>query len=354
MMKKLLSLVLTLGLAAGLAACGSTEKPAEANGDTGTGTETEAEAPAGTPAQEDAASQTEEAEAWTGGYACHSANDFFDAIEYGLNEAAASSNGSIIRADSELATSSEIAIIENFISQKVDVIFLTPDDPSGSIEGVRLANEAGIPVVVISSELAEDDYEILCTIKSDDYTAASGAAEYAMEAIGKEGDVLILNGMQTSDVIDRINGYKDTIAKYENVNIANEVMVSENSVAACTTAIENMLQACPGAKAILCFNGFGIPAGYAAMQNLSIDTNSISVVDVDGLQAEADLLASGEMKLSCAYGQNTPEFGRRAVEEYLAYAKAPESYQMGELLELETIMITTENAAEYDIYSQMK
>lgn len=358
MMKKLLSLVLTLGLTAGLAACGSTETPAAADSNTSTETEaeTETETPeaAETEPQEEAASQTEAGEAWTGGYACHSANDFFDAIEYGLNEAAASSNGSIIRADSELATSSEIAIIENFISQKVDVIFLTPDDPSGSIEGVRLANEAGIPVVVISSELAEDDYEILCTIKSDDYTAASGAAEYAMEAIGKEGDVLILNGMQTSDVIDRINGYKDTIEKYENVSIANEVMVSENSVAACTTAIENMLQACPGAKAILCFNGFGIPAGYAAMQNLGIDTNSISVVDVDGLQAEADLLASGEMKLSCAYGQNTPEFGRRAVEEYLAYSKAPESYQMGELLELETIKITTENAADYDIYSQMK
>ena len=264
------------------------------------------------------------------------------------------SNGSIIRADSELATSSEIAIIENFISQKVDVIFLTPDDPSGSIEGVKLANDAGIPVVVISSELAEDEYEILCTIKSDDYTAASGAAEYAMEMIGQEGNVLILNGMQTSDVIDRINGYKDTIAKYDGVTIANEVMVTENSVAACTTAIENMLQACPDAKAILCFNGFGIPAGYAAMQNLEMDTNRISVVDVDGLQAEADLLASGEMALSCAYGQNTPEFGRRAVTEYLAYTEAPNSYQKGQLLELETIKITTENAADYDIYSQMK
>lgn len=352
MKRKLLSFVLAAGLAAGLAACGSAEKPVNDGVGSGTGAETAPEAEA--ESDNETETKEEDAESWVGGYACHSANDFFDAIEYGLNEAAAASNGSIIRADSELATSSEIAIIENFISQKVDVIFLTPDDPSGSIEGVKLANDAGIPVVVISSELAEDDYEILCTIKSDDYTAASGAAEYAMEAIGQEGNVLILNGMQTSDVIDRINGYKDTIEKYDGVTIANEVMVTENSVAACTTAIENMLQACPDAKAILCFNGFGIPAGYAAMQNLEIDTNSISVVDVDGLQAEADLLASGEMSLSCAYGQNTPEFGRRAVAEYLAYSEAPDSYQMGQLLELETIQITTENAAGYDIYSQMK
>lgn len=352
MKRKLLSLVLAAGLVAGLAACGSAEKPVNDGTGSGTGAETAPEAEAESDNETEA--KEESAKSWVGGYACHSANDFFDAIEYGLNEAAAASNGSIIRADSELATSSEIAIIENFISQKVDVIFLTPDDPSGSIEGVKLANDAGIPVVVISSELAEDDYEILCTIKSDDYTAASGAAEYAMEAIGQEGNVLILNGMQTSDVIDRINGYKDTIEKYDGVTIANEVMVTENSVAACTTAIENMLQACPDAKAILCFNGFGIPAGYAAMQNLEIDTNSISVVDVDGLQAEADLLASGEMSLSCAYGQNTPEFGRRAVAEYLAYSEAPDSYQMGQLLELETIQITTENAAGYDIYSQMK
>lgn len=333
-MKKLLALVLALVMALALAACGSGD--ASTSETSTSGSETEGEG-----------------EAWVGGYACHSANDFFDAIESGLQQAAAETNGTIIRADSELAMSSEIAIIENFITQGVDVIFLTPNDPAGSIEGVTLANEAGIPVVVISSELDEGDYEIVCTIKSDDYTAASQAAEFAMEQIGGEGNVLILNGMQTSDVVDRINGYKDVIAQYPDVTIANEVMVTENSVAACTTAIENMLQACPDAKAILCFNGFGIPAAYAAMENLGIDTNSICVVDVDGLQAEADLLAEGHMSLSCAYGQNTPEFGRRAVQEYLAYDADTANYDMGQLIELETIQITTENAAEYDIYKNL-
>ena len=333
-MKKLLALVLALVMALALAACGSGD--ASTSETSTSGSETGGEG-----------------EAWVGGYACHSANDFFDAIESGLQQAAAETNGTIIRADSELAMSSEIAIIENFITQGVDVIFLTPNDPAGSIEGVTLANEAGIPVVVISSELDEGDYEIVCTIKSDDYTAASQAAEFAMEQIGGEGNVLILNGMQTSDVVDRINGYKDVIAQYPDVTIANEVMVTENSVAACTTAIENMLQACPDAKAILCFNGFGIPAAYAAMENLGIDTNSICVVDVDGLQAEADLLAEGHMSLSCAYGQNTPEFGRRAVQEYLAYDADTASYDMGQLIELETIQITTENAAEYDIYKNL-
>lgn len=333
-MKKLLALVLALVMALALAACGSGDASTSGTSTSGSGS-------------------GDESEAWVGGYACHSANDFFDAIESGLQQAAAETNGTIVRADSELAMSSEIAIIENFITQGVDVIFLTPNDPAGSIEGVTLANEAGIPVVVISSELDEGDYEIVCTIKSDDYTAASQAAEFAMEQIGGEGNVLILNGMQTSDVVDRINGYKDVIAQYPDVTIANEVMVTENSVAACTTAVENMLQACPDAKAILCFNGFGIPAAYAAMENLGIDTNSICVVDVDGLQAEADLLAEGHMSLSCAYGQNTPEFGRRAVQEYLAYAADTASYDMGQLIELETIQITTENAAEYDIYKNL-
>lgn len=350
-MKKILALVLVALMILSMAACSS---KAPANDTAKTDTSATDNTPAETPSTNDTAAEpAEEAKAWVGGYACHSANDFFDAIEMGLEEGAASSNGTILRADSELSTAGELAIIENFIAQSVDVIFLTPDDPSGSIEGVKLANEAGIPVVVISSELAEGDYEVLCTIKSDDYTAASGAAEYAMQQIGGAGNVLILNGMQTSDVIDRINGYKDTIAKYPDVTIANEVMVTENSVAACTTAIENMLQACPDAKAVLCFNGFGIPAGYAAMENLGIDTNSVSVVDVDGLQAEADLLAGGNMALSCAYGQNTPEFGRRAVAEFLKSLEEGDSYQKGELFELETIVVTPDNAASYDIYKNL-
>lgn len=342
-MKKLLLLIFALAMTVSMAACngGSTPVPTPAPSP-------DAQTPQNSP------DRPAEQREWVGGYACHSANDFFDAIEVGLVEAATKNNGKIVRADSELAMSGEMAIIENFIAQKVDVIFLTPNDPSGSVEGVKLANEAGIPVVVISSELADGDYEVLATIKSDDYLAATGAAEFAMEQISGEGNVLILNGMQTSDVVDRINGYKDTIAKYESVTVANEVMVTENSVAACTTAIENMLQAAPDAKAILCFNGFGIPAGYAAMENLSIDTNSISIVDVDGLQAEADLLASGNMSKSCAFGQNTPEFGRRAVTEYLSYSSDPGAYPKGHLIELETIKITSENAASYDIYKNLQ
>ena len=323
-------------------------------GNSGTGTDTSSGSGTGSPAADTGENSPQDEGGWVGGYACHSANDFFDAIGSGLNQAAEENNGKIIRSDSELQTSDELAIIENFITQKVDVIFLTPNDPAGSVEGVKRANEAGIPVVVISSELNAGDYDVLCTIKSDDYTAASEAAEYAMEQIGYAGDVLILNGMQTSDVVDRISGYKDTISKYKDVEIANEVMVDENSVAACTTAVENMLQACPDAKAILGFNGFGIPAAYAAMKNLGMDTNSISVVDVDGLQAEADLLAGGEMGKSCAYGQNTPEFGRKAVEEFLSYREDPETYSKNQLFELETIEITPENAAEYDIYKNLQ
>ena len=89
------------------------------------------------------------------------------------------------------------------------------------------------------------------------------------------------------------------------------------------------------------------------MENLGIDTNSVSVVDVDGLQAEADLLAGGNMALSCAYGQNTPEFGRRAVAEFLKSLEEGDSYQKGELFELETIVVTPDNAASYDIYKNL-
>ena len=340
-----------------LSACGSGETAQEsepgASSESSVSSVSTSESAQSSTSESSAEETSSTQENWVGGYSCHSTNDFFDAIGVGLNEAAAENNGEIIRADSELQTADELSIIENFITQGVDVIFLTPNDPAGSIEGVKRANEAGIPVVVISSELNEGDYEVICTIKSDDYTAAADAAEYAMEQIDYSGDVLILNGMQTSDVVDRINGYKDTIAKYEDVTIANEVMVEENSVAACTTAVENMLQACPDAKAILCFNGFGIPASYAAMKNLGIDTNSVSVVDVDGLQSEADLLADGEMEKSCAYGQNTPGFGRKAVEEYISYIQDPDNYDMGQLFELETIEITPENAAEYDIYKNL-
>ena len=95
-MKKILALVLVALMILSMAACSS---KAPANDTAKTDTPATDNTPAETPSTNDTAAEpAEEAKAWVGGYACHSANDFFDAIEMGLEEGAASSNGTILRA----------------------------------------------------------------------------------------------------------------------------------------------------------------------------------------------------------------------------------------------------------------
>lgn len=339
MKKRVLAILMAISLIMTLAACGGAA-PAE-------------EKPANEPVK--AGEETPADTGWVGGYSCHSANIFFDAIGEGLKDGAEANGGTIIRQDSELELQRERAIIESFIEQKVDVIFLTPNDVQGSIESIRVANDANIPVIIISSEPTGGEYESLASIKSDDYSAARAVAEHAIETIGGEGDVLIVTGMETSDVLDRIRGYKDVIAEHEGkINLVNEAKITENSVAATTKAVEDMLLADPDTKAIFGFNGFVIPGAYAAMQNLGIDTNSICVVDVDGLPEEAELLASGEMELSAAMGQNSYGFGLQAVDVFLKWRESPDTWDYNQLIEVDTILLTPENADSYEVYAWAK
>jgi ribose transport system substrate-binding protein len=272
-------------------------------------------------------------------------NPFYDSLYKGLKESTDASGGTLLRSVSGGDLKKELASVEDFLAQNIDVLFISATDPVGSMEAVRKANEAGVPVFFVALGPADgQDVKYVTFIRSNDYNAASEVAEYILKQIDYKGDVVLADGPQVSVVLERMKAYKDVIAKYPDVKIAGTAMKEEVTIPANATMIENLLTAAPNAKAVFDYAGYGIPAAATVLPNLG--KQDVYVGEIDGLPEEIALLASGDVKGATA--QQQPElFGKMAVEAWLKYCVDPNRTDILPLTEVPTLLITSENAKDY-------
>ncbi len=253
--------------------------------------------------------------------------------------------GELLRAVSGGDLKKEMAAVEDFLAQDIDVLFISVTDPVGSMEAIRKANEAGVPVIFVALGPDPDqDVEYVTFIASNDYNASTEVAEYIMEMINYEGDVVLVDGPQVSVVLERMRAYKDVIDKYPNVNLAGQAMKEEVTIPANATMIENLLTAAPDTKAILVYAGYGIPAAATVLPNLG--KTDVYVGEIDGIPEEIELLASGAV-LGATAQQQPYLFGQMAVEIWLKYCENPERTDISLFTEVPTLLITNDNASEF-------
>ena len=85
------------------------------------------------------------------------------------------------------AFADQLAIIENFISQQVDVIAVSPADTEAVKPAIKRANEAGIPVIMVNLLEPQDDIDVASYIGFDNSDAASVSAYAVLDYFGGPG-----------------------------------------------------------------------------------------------------------------------------------------------------------------------
>jgi ribose transport system substrate-binding protein len=85
------------------------------------------------------------------------------------------------------AFADQLAIIENFISQGVDVIAVSPADTEAVKPAIRQANEADIPVIMVNLLEPQEDIEVASYIGFDNSEAASVSAYSVLDYFGGPG-----------------------------------------------------------------------------------------------------------------------------------------------------------------------
>jgi ribose transport system substrate-binding protein len=115
------------------------------------------------------------------------ATDFFeraadDANKHGFNVKVISRSPA-----THTAFADQLAIIENYISQDVDVIAVSPADTEAVKPAIKQANDAGIPVIMVNLLEPQKDIDVASYIGFDNSDAASVSAYAVLDYYGGPG-----------------------------------------------------------------------------------------------------------------------------------------------------------------------
>ena len=113
----------------------------------------------------------------------------------------------------------QIELVENFIQKHVDGIVLAPLDDKALIAPVRAAGQAGIPVVIFDSDLADADAYI-SFVATDNYQGGVMAAQRLAAILGERGRVILVRyqvGSASNE--NREKGFLDEIARHAGLQV---------------------------------------------------------------------------------------------------------------------------------------
>jgi ribose transport system substrate-binding protein len=217
---------------------------------------------------------------------------FFQTIKAGAEKAAKELGVQVLwrGPESETDVAGQIAIMENFIAQKVDAIVLAPCERKALVPVVQKAQKQGIVVVVVDSALELNIAD--CFIATDNFKGGYIAGETLAKLIGYSGKVGVVQAIPgAASVQEREQGFREALKKFPKVKIAS-VLYGQSSVATTMQAAENMLTAHPDLKGIFAVNEIS-GVGTAQVLRARKLAGKVKLVAFDASETEIQALRDG-------------------------------------------------------------
>lgn len=190
--------ILLSSLALIVAACGGDTTETTEAGDDGAAETTEAPEETTTTAAPDDDGDGEEDARWqepitvgwtppdiTGVF--QTATDFFEASAEEANAAGFQVEILARSPATHTGFADQLAIVEDYISQGVDVIAISPAEVEALKPGIQQANEAGIPVIMVNLLEIQEDIDVASYIGFDNFDAAAVSAYSVLDYFGGPG-----------------------------------------------------------------------------------------------------------------------------------------------------------------------
>lgn len=245
--------------------------------------------------------------------------------------------------DAQQDNARQIAQIENFITQKVDVLIVAPNEAAPITAPVKRAKEAGISVVCLERNLVEPVYDVF--VGADNVKIGEMAGEFVADYVKEKGIekpvIVEMKGLLgTKPQEERHNGARKFIDQIPNVVVIEEVANWIQNEA--LKRMETVLQANPKIDVIYAHNDPMALGCYWAAKNANRDKDMI-FVGVDGLGGpDGGVKHVMDGRLACTFYYPT------CAAQGLEYAvKLAHGENVPKEKILDPALITPENAAEW-------
>jgi rhamnose transport system substrate-binding protein len=261
-------------------------------------------------------------------------NGFFDAAHEGAKEAAAQLGNVEVIYTGPTTPSAEgqIEIINSLISQKVDAIVISANDPNAIVPIAKKAMARGIKVLSFDSGLAQEG-RLMQLNPSNANLIGAKQIQMASDAIGGAGDIAILSASaQATNQNIWIGVMKEVLAKPEfaKLKLVSTVYGDDQSDKSYREAV-GLLRSNPNLKAIISPSTVGINAAAKAV----VDEKMVGKVYVTGLGLPSEMaghVKSGAVKEFAIW--NPIDLGYAATYAAYEFVKADPNAKAGGTLSL--------------------
>jgi ribose transport system substrate-binding protein len=202
--------------------------------------------------------------------------------------------------------------MDNFITQKVDLILISPFEASPLTPVVARAMKAGIPVIELDRKtVGEPGKDYTAFIGGDNFKIAEAAGKYvADKLLPGGGEVAVLEGLPSSTpAVERLNGFKDGVKANPKIQVVAE-QAADWLPDKAQTAFAAMLQAHPNIKALYASNDMMAAGARLAAKGEGKKDGDIAIIGTDGLPGPAGgirAVAQGEWAATFVYPTGGPE-----------------------------------------------
>ncbi|MDR1581066.1 MAG: substrate-binding domain-containing protein [Synergistaceae bacterium] len=242
--------------------------------------------------------------------------------------------------DAAQDNSKQIADVENFITQQVDLLIISPNEATPLTDVVKRAYDAGIPVIVLDRRVDGDAYTSF--IGGDNVLIGKKAGEYVAKNYPNGCNIVEIKGLEgATPQKERHDGFMAGVGsdpKYKFVYSQSCDWLRDKAI----TVMESALQANDKIDVVYGHNDPAAVGAYVAAENAGRQKEMI-FIGIDGLPTPdggiREVMA-GRMAVTYVY----PTGGAEAIDA--AYRLLVKGEKLDREVVLDTIEITKDNAEE--------
>jgi ribose transport system substrate-binding protein len=250
-------------------------------------------------------------------------------------------------ADAAQDNAKQVSDVENFLTQQIDLLIISPNEAAPLTAVVQRVYEQGIPVIVLDRKVNGDAYTQF--IGADNFEIGKQAGEYVAEELLPDGGrVVEITGLPGSTPAqERGDGFEEGISGNPDIEIiaeANGEWLREEGQA----QFEAILQANENIDLVYSHNDPMAEGAYLAAQAVNRQ-DEMQFVGIDALPIPSGgIRAVQEGRLSATFVY--PTGGREAIEAAKKILINCEDVEKERILP--TQLVTKENAEE--VYAELR
>ena len=246
----------------------------------------------------------------------------------------------LVTADAAQDNSRQVSQIKSFISQKVDLLIVAPNEAAPLTPVVAEAHKAGIKIIVLERAILGDTYD--CFIGPDNRIIGKQAGELVASLLPNGGNVVEIKGLAGSPpATDRSVPFREALAANPAIKIVHEIEARWLRKDA-LDLMGPVLSAQPDIDIVYAHNDPMAMGAYLAAQKVGREKDII-FIGIDGIpgpEGGVQMVIDGVLRATFLY----PNGGREAIQTAV---KMLEGQPVEREITLPTAMIDKSNAQEF-------